>query len=154
MANRARPAPMVIPRDKLQRVQPDSHLPRGREQGSVPDIVSGDPHQEVAQRPLDAVDIPANRPRSKLHIALCVPDLKQFGILKKSAFLIQDPERRDVELVLHILVAKQGTNPIEQISAFALTRLGLIAPSVAQIQYPDELQIGWSDDTAPINDPE
>jgi len=143
---------MVIPRDKLQRVRPEGHLPRGSGQGGVSNIVSGDPHQEMAQRPLDAVDVPTNRPRSKLHIALCVPDLKQFGILKQSAFLIQDPERRDVELVLHVLVTKKGTEPIEQISAFALTRLGLIAPSVAKIQYPDELQIGWSDDTAPINE--
>ena len=87
----------------------------------------------------------------RLHLALVVPDIKLFGRLKNSVYILQ-PTPRNQEILVHVLLQRKEQSQSETVFAFALTQLGLIEPSVAQLQYPEELELGWSDSTAPINE--
>ena len=85
-------------------------------------------------------------PHQTLHIALVIPDRKLFRVLSKNAYLLQDPTRRDVGVKLHVIEARKGTDPQEVLAKHSLVALGLVSPEVAGLQYPEEIELGWSHD--------
>lgn len=84
-----------------------------------------------------------------MHFALVVPDLKTYRALRDAVWAIK-PHGWNGEVRAHVLVQK-GREAQDVLFSFALTELGLVHPNVARLQYPEELEIGWSDATAPIN---
>jgi len=87
----------------------------------------------------------------RVHIALVVPDLKVFGVLKDSVYVLKPDSAEDLEILVHVLLDRKGKDRQQVLFGFALTQLGLVEPSVAKLQYPEELELGWSNKTAPIN---
>ena len=87
----------------------------------------------------------------RLHIALVLPDIKIFGSLKNGVYVLK-PQEWKGDILVHILLQRKGKTKQEVVFGFALTQLGLITPSVAKLQYPEELELGWSDSNAPINE--
>jgi hypothetical protein len=87
----------------------------------------------------------------RLHLALVLPDLKVFGSLKDSIYVLK-PQGWEGDIQVHVLLQRKGKSKQEVVFAFALTQLGLVEPSVANLQYPEELELGWSDSTAPIKE--
>jgi hypothetical protein len=85
-----------------------------------------------------------------IHLALVVPDIKIFGSLKRNAYILK-PHDLETQVKLHVLVQRKQQSEEEIIFAFALTQLGLVEPKVANLQYPEEIDLGWSDEDAPIN---
>jgi hypothetical protein len=88
----------------------------------------------------------------RVHVALVVPDLKLFGSLKDSVYVLKPDEDEDLDIQVHVLVDRKGKDRQQVLFAFALTQLGLVEPSVAKLQYPEALELGWSDESAPINE--
>lgn len=83
-----------------------------------------------------------------MHLALVVNDLKTYGLLRDHLWVISPPGKRGVVKV-HVLLQKPKTSEQELVFGYALTRLGLTTPEAARLQYPEELEIGWSDDATP-----
>ena len=120
----------------------------------------------VSQRQRPALSIGGTAPQSKglpearedvqeagrIHIALVVPDLKVFGSLKDSVYVLKPDSAKDYDIQVHVLVDRKGKDRQAVLFGFALTQLGLVEPSVAKLQYPEELELGWSDKSAPINE--
>jgi hypothetical protein len=85
-----------------------------------------------------------------LHIALVVPDIGTYQRLRKKVWVIKPAGYKD-DIKIHFLLQGKDKTDSELTFSFALTDLGLITPEVGQIQYPENIELGWSDDTAPIN---
>jgi hypothetical protein len=84
----------------------------------------------------------------ELHIALVVPDLKQFHALRTGVFAVVDAEFPNIKPHVHVLLANDGTTDADRqniVARHALVTLGLVAPDVAQLQYPEEIEIGWNE---------
>lgn len=92
----------------------------------------------------DAVDVRPSGPSQELHIALVVPDLRTFRSLSEGAYVISDATGRDVAVTLHVL---QGTKEeaSELTQKHALVQLGLVSPTVARLQYPEQIELGWKE---------
>lgn len=89
----------------------------------------------------------------RIHIALVVPDIKIFGRFKNSVYVLKPQDHED-DILVHVLLQRKDQTHEEILFAFALTQLGLVEPSVAKLQYPEEIELGWSNHTAPINEEE
>jgi hypothetical protein len=87
----------------------------------------------------------------RIHLALVVPDLKVFGRFKDSVYVLKPGDAKDLDIQVHVLLDRKGKDKQQVVLGFALTQLGLVEPSVAKLQYPEELELGWSDENAPIN---
>jgi hypothetical protein len=94
------------------------------------------------------MDIRPSRPQRNVHIALVIPDQSTFRSLRKSAYLIQDPAHPTVGVKLHILHGEKGHDPQNLIARHCITALALASPQVAALQYPEAIELGWSDDSA------
>lgn len=101
----------------------------------------------VPQRPHPTPENGPDTPPTILHFALVVPDLKLYGILRKSAWVIKPPDWAG-DVKLHVLQQRPKVEPEELVNKFALTALGLVSPQVATLQYPEEIELGWKDDPA------
>lgn len=84
-------------------------------------------------------------PQRTLHLALVVPDLKQFHALRGSVFALHDSEHPEVRVKAHILLANPTKTQTEVVASHALITLGLIDPSITHLRYPEELEIGWNE---------
>ena len=82
-------------------------------------------------------------PRAELHIALIVKDRATYDLLKRNAYLIKPPYW-DGEVKLRFIIGKpsQAQSILLRI---ALVELGMVDPIVAQIAYPDQASLGWTD---------
>ena len=141
---------MVLPRRDVQplsvpRTDVDSSEPL-----DMPRPLPEHGHPVVSDRPLHGEEDRLSPTRAVLHVALVVPDLKLYGILRNAAWLIQ-PVGWDGTIKLHIIQQRPNTEPEELINRFALATLGLVTPEVAALQYPEEIEIGWNDDTTSTN---
>jgi len=88
--------------------------------------------------------------RDTLHIGLVIPDISIFRAIKQSVHVIK-PHDYTGEIIVHCLLAKKDKDDHSVFHAFALTELGLIDPKVAGLDYPEQVELGWSSSTAPIN---
>lgn len=83
-----------------------------------------------------------------LHLAIVVPDITVFRKIKDSVKVIK-PYDWEGEVIVHCLLPRKDTDDNSLVFRFALTQLGLVEPKVAELQYPDQIELGWSDSKAP-----
>ena len=141
---------MVLPRKQMHDVQQGNPDSGSRETESVHPVVLRDTDSVLPDRTPPTVSERPDSPHEELHLALVVPDLKSYGVLRKHSWLIKPPNFKGLVKV-HVLLQKPKTTEQELIFAHALTALGLVDPATARLQYPEEIELGWEDDTAPIN---
>ena len=82
-------------------------------------------------------------PPEFLHIALVVPDLKTYKALREHCYIIK-PHELDTPVKVHFLLGRNRT-PTELVLSHALLELGLVAPRVTNLQYPEEIELGWEE---------
>jgi len=141
---------MVLPAGSMSGVRAKRIMPDRAEHDSMPQDMPNDSHPMVPDRATDTMDSQPDSPPQEVHIALVIPDTKGFRRLSKSAYIIQDAARKDVVVKLHVLEGPDPEkNPEEATSLVlrnALTRLGLVTPKVAALQYPEEIELGWQEE--------
>lgn len=140
-----RPSPMVIPRRNVPELRPDGDALRDSS-GHRP--LSGLPEHPGAVVPDGLGAAQPSRhpaPRATLHIALIVPDIKLYGQLRRSAYLLTPPGW-DGDAKLHVLIKDPKTEPTDMLYRYALTELGLVDAAVAGLTYPDTIELGWTDE--------
>ncbi len=111
-------------------------------------VVSDDTDTVVPDRVPEPADDRVYPAPVTLHIACVVPDLRQLAVLKQNMWLIK-PHDWDGKVQLHILVQRKGVTNDDLIYRHALVNLGLVTPQTAALQYPEEIELGWSDENAP-----
>jgi len=79
-----------------------------------------------------------------LHVALVVPDLGAYRSLREAVYVIEPSDRR-TPIKVHVLLGKDQDRT-NLVCRYALTELGLVDAKTAQLQYPEELELGWKDD--------
>lgn len=84
-------------------------------------------------------------PRAVLHIALVVESLATYQELRKHTVLLA-PRDWEGTVKAHFLLRRKGQTDDDLTLKFALTELGLTDPAVAQLQYPETLELGWTDE--------
>ena len=136
---------------KLSVPRPASSEHGGGEVGAVPRLLPSDeqgsggiPDRVVAN------DFPGGDALSTLHLALVIPDISVFRTIKSSVYAIK-PHDWEGEIYIHCLLPRPDKDDPSLVYRFALTELGLVEPKVADISYPEHIQFGWSDESAPIN---
>ena len=79
-------------------------------------------------------------PERVIHLALVVPDIRLWKLLKERAFVVKPPYG-NTTVHLHVLVEdKRGLDwTIRQ----ALVESGLVDPETAGLAYPDQVTLGW-----------
>lgn len=145
MATRNKFAPMAIPPSKVSQLR----RPRDddREHGTKPvsGLVPSDTTPVVSNRSDTTVNPRFHLSSEKLHIALVVPDLKTYHTLRGSSWIIK-PSEWEVDIKVHVLLSGDRTDQ-ELVFGFALTELGLTDPQTARLQWPENIELGWDDDT-------
>jgi hypothetical protein len=81
----------------------------------------------------------------RVHIALAVPDIRLYEVLKKRAMVVQPPYQ-NVHVELHIIY--DDGKGIEPTIRVALVQSGLVSPEQAQLTYPDQVTLGWPTEKA------
>lgn len=79
-----------------------------------------------------------------IHLALVVPDIRLFQLLKSKALIIQPPYD-NVRVELHILV-EDKKDPLKDMPwdiRVALVQSGLANARDANIHPPDQVTLGW-----------
>lgn len=159
MGYRPKARPMVIPARQMPKLpsrEPDSgpvSPTPAQEQPKHEDLrpVLPEPDSPVvpdrqnADTTARTPDTRGESPDDTLHIALVIPDLRIFQTLKSSAYVLK-PHDHDQAIKLHVLLQKKNEDPQSIIFRFALTQLGMVTPEVAQLDYPEEMELGFSDD--------
>lgn len=82
-----------------------------------------------------------------IHLALVVPDIRLYNLLKTKAMLIQPPYQ-DLRVQLHILIDDKD-DPLHDLDwriRQALVETGLVTPADAHITYPDQVTLGWPEE--------
>ena len=82
--------------------------------------------------------------RQDIHLALVVPDIRLWQLLKDKAVIVQPPYQ-DIHVMLHILVDDKN-DPYRALDwqvRVALVESGLVTPEDAKITYPDQFTLGW-----------
>lgn len=79
-----------------------------------------------------------------LHIALVVPDIRLYQLVK-SKFQVIQPPYSDIKVQLHVLVddKKDPLAGLDWQVRVALVESGLVHPADANITYPDQVTLGW-----------
>jgi hypothetical protein len=106
----------------------------------------------ISDRPV-ADSRPVEDARGTFHFAIVVPDIGIFRTLKESVYIIK-PYDWDEDVLIHFLLPRKDKDDPSLVYAFALTELGLVEPKVAGLQYPEQVEFGWSDNRAPIREEE
>ena len=96
-----------------------------------------------------AASFPGGDDGRTLHLAIVVPDISIFRKIKDSVKVIK-PHDWEGEVIVHCLLPRKDEDDNSLVFRFALTQLGLVEPKVAELQYPDQVELGWSDSKAPI----
>ena len=137
---------MVLGRGKVPRVRSsgDSGNQSGSDAG-VRDVVPEHSDSVVPSGPPDSVRGGPSEAQRELHIALVVPDLRVYGELKRNAFAVAAHDVTD-KVILHFILQRKDQDNSEIVQRWALTELGLVAPKVTGLQYPEEIQLGWESD--------
>lgn len=84
-------------------------------------------------------------PCATLHIALLVSNLRTYDEIKDNTFLIKPP-LWDGEVKLHVLLKHPKMKAEDYVLRLAAVDLGLVSPSVAQLNDGQQLNIGWPTD--------
>lgn len=93
----------------------------------------------------------SRQPRpAKIDVAIVVPDLRTARKIKRSCAVIT-PKNWQGTAVLHALVASEGS--IDEEMRVFLASLRIFNPVDLDVIYPDELEIGWSQETLPPKGP-
>jgi len=120
-----------------------------QERGSEPvhPVVPEHAAAVVPDRGTTAVNERFRKPSDLLHLALVVPDLKTYRALRESCWVIK-PNDWETEVKVHVLLESDRSKQ-ELKFAFALTELGLTDAKAAKLHWPENIELGWNDDTPP-----
>lgn len=83
-------------------------------------------------------------PISVVHIAVVVPDIRLYQIVKDK-FVVVQPPYHDLKVQLHVLVDDK-TDPFRDLEwpiRIALVESGLVLPEDVRITYPEQVTLGW-----------
>ena len=127
--------PLRLPRLDGSVQRPDDMPPKVSEHG----------HTMVPDGTHSAKEAGPYPPPVPLHIALVIPDPKLLRKLRNAAWLIK-PQDWPGSVKLHVLEQRPKTEPDTLIFAFALKNLGLASAKVVGLNYPEEIEIGWTDE--------
>jgi hypothetical protein len=84
-------------------------------------------------------------PHGTLHIALLTSDLRLYEQAKKGFFIIKPP-LWEGEVKLHVLLKNPKLSAEDYALKLAAVDLGLVDPSVAQLNDGQQIDIGWPTD--------
>ncbi len=83
-----------------------------------------------------------------LHVVLVVPDIRLYTLLKNKAFLVQPPYA-NTKVHLHVMV-NDKSDPMNEVDwrlRQGLVELGLTTAETVHFTYPDQVSLGWPEDT-------
>jgi hypothetical protein len=86
-------------------------------------------------------------PRADLHVALIVPSLDAYHVLKQNAYLISPPYW-DGKVMLHVILQNPKKTREDMLYQVALVDLGLVDPRTTDLAVDEQITLGW-----PSNEP-
>lgn len=90
---------------------------------------------------------PKSTPSRSLHLAIVVPDIRLYQLIKNKFRVIQPPYD-DIAVQLHVVIddQKDPHRDLDWQIRIALVQSGLVEPGDMNITYPDQVTLGWPED--------
>ena len=81
---------------------------------------------------------------AELHIALIVPDIKIYGTIRKTTYLLTPPDWKG-KMRLHVLIKDPKEDERGMLLRYLAKESNLATSHEARLLYPESIELGWSE---------